>query len=295
MAIPSPQSLPSNSCPPSILIRAIAAPTITSSSPPRDANPTATKPLLLEFSPPLTTIPLHLWTKLSWVSSPISTLLGTPIQLARYPAAAATPTTTVTPSTISSTTSAPENSPASSTEEYGRLSQEKEEEDADADFKMIAPLLPFFLEVDPHDVEKFGKVRLNWLQGTVIVSSAAGFSSTTTTAAAGTPPADPAAVAAAGFPDPQAQKPNSIAGVEQGCNPEENLQQHLDPRRLAQMVQYLNGPVFRAIKSYRKLDLLSVERKVRARVIREELLCAEAFERWVLCGGADGEAEVGWE
>ncbi|KAI6898504.1 hypothetical protein KC318_g9047 [Hortaea werneckii] len=294
MAIPNPQSLPSNSCPPSILIRAIAAPTITSSSPPRDANPTATNPLLLEFSPTLTTIPLHLWTKLSWVPSPVSTLLGTPIQLARYPAAAATPTTTVTPSTISSTTSAPENSPASSTEEYGRHSREEDEQDDDADFKMIAPLLPFFLEVDPDDVEKFGKVRLNWLQGTVIVSSAAGFSSTTTTAAADTPPADPAA-AAAGLPDPQAQKPNSIAGVEQDCNPKENIQQHLDPRRLAQMVQYLNGPVFRAIKSYRKLDLLSVERKVRARVIREELFCAEAFERWVLRGGVEGEGEGAWD
>lgn len=159
---------------------------------------------------------------------------------------------------------------------------------------MIAPLLPFFLEVDPDDVEKFGKVRLNWLQGTVIVSSAAGFSSTTTTAAAGTLPADPAA-AAAGLPDPQAQKPISIAGVEQDCNPKENLQQHLDPRRLAQMVQYLNGPVFRAIKSYRKLDLLSVERKVRARVIREELFCAEAFERWVLRGGVEGEGEGAWD
>ena len=154
---------------------------------------------------------------------------------------------------------------------------------------MIAPLLPFFLEVDPDDVEKFGKVRLNWLQGTVIVSSAAGLSSTTTTAAAGTPPG--AAAAAAGFSDPQTQKPNSIAGVEQDCNPKENIQQHLDPRLLAHMVQYLNGPVFRSIKSYRKLDLLSVERKVRARMIREEILCAEAFERWVLQGGIEGEVE----
>ncbi|KAI7213458.1 hypothetical protein KC333_g6557 [Hortaea werneckii] len=292
MAIPNPQSLPSNSCPPSILIRAIAAPTITSSSPPRDANPTATNPLLLEFSPTLTTIPLHLWTKLSWVPSPVSTLLGTPIQLARYPAAAATPTTTVTLSTISSTTSAPENSPASSTEEYGRHSREEEEQDDDADFKMIAPLLPFFLEVDPDDVEKFGKVRLNWLQGTVIVSSvASGLSSTTTTAAADAPPGATAAV----FPDTQAQKQNSIAGAEQGCNPKEDLQQHLHPRRLAQMVQYLNGPVFRAIKSYRKLDLLSVERKVRARMIREEILCAQAFEQWVLQGGVEGEGEGCWD
>ncbi|KAI6892833.1 hypothetical protein KC318_g13002 [Hortaea werneckii] len=294
MAIPNLQSLPANSCPPSILIRAIATPTSTSSSPPRDGDPTPTNALLLEFSPPLTTIPLHLWTKLSWVPSSVSTLLGAPIQLARYPAAGAHPTTTITPSTISSTTSAAKNYPASSTEEKGRHSQEEEERDDDADFKMIAPLLPFFLEVDPDDVEKFGKVRLNWLQGTVIVSSAAaGFSSTTTTAAADTPLADPAA--AAGFPDSQAQKPHSIVGVEQDCNPKENLQQHLDPRRLAHMVQYLNGPVFRAIKSYRKLDLLSVERKVQARRIREEILCAEAFERWVLRGGVEGEAEGGWE
>ncbi|KAI7235987.1 hypothetical protein KC330_g3979 [Hortaea werneckii] len=292
MANQKPQSLPSNSCPPSILIRAIATPTTTSSSPSRDGDPTATNPLLLEFSPPLTTIPLHLWTKLSWVSSSVSTLLGMPIQLARYPAAGATPTTTITPSTISSTTAAAKNHPASSTEKNGGHSQEEEEQDDDADFKMIAPLLPFFLEVDSDDVEKFGKVRLNWLQGTVIVSSAGGLSSTTTTAAAGTP-ADLAA--AAGFSDPRAQKPSSIAGVEQGCNPKENLQQHLDPRRLAQMVQYLNGPVFRAIKSYRKLDLLSVERKVRARMIREEILCAQAFERWVLRGGVEGEAEEGWD
>ncbi|KAI7183773.1 hypothetical protein KC316_g7960 [Hortaea werneckii] len=292
MAIPNPHSLPPTSCPPSILIRAIATPTTTSSSPPRNGDPTATNPLLLEFSPLLTTIPLHLWTKLSWVPSPVSTLLGKPIQLARYPAAGATPTTTITPPTISSTTSAAKNSPATSTEEEGRHSREEEEQEDDADFKMIAPLLPFFLEVDSHDVEKFGKVRLNWLQGTVIVSSAGGLSSTTTAAAAGTPAG---AAAAAGFPDPQAQKPNSIAGVEQGCNPKENLQQHLDPRRLAQMVQYLNGPVFRAIKSYRKLDLLSVERKVRARMIREEILCAQAFERWVLRGGVEGEAEEGWD
>ncbi|KAI7708404.1 hypothetical protein KC353_g11046, partial [Hortaea werneckii] len=251
MANQNPQSLPSNSCPPSILIRAIATPTTTSSSPPRDGDPTATNPLLLEFSPPLTSIPLHLWTKLSWVPSSVSTLLGTPIQLARYPAAGATPTTTITPSTISSTTAAAKNYTASSTEKNERHTQEEEEQDDDADFKMIAPLLPFFLEVDPEDVEKFGKVRLNWLQGTVIVSAAAGLSSLTS-AAAGTPPG---AAAAAGFPYPQAQKPSSIAGVEQDCNSKESLQQHLDPRRLAHMVQYLNGPVFRAIKSYRKLDL----------------------------------------
>ncbi|GAB1741599.1 hypothetical protein NU219Hw_g6823t1 [Hortaea werneckii] len=293
MAIPTPQSLPPDSCPPSILIRAIATPTTSSPSPPRDANPAATNSLLLEFSPPLTTIPLHLWTKLSWVHSPVSTLLGTPIQLARYPAAAATPTTTITSNTISSTSSAAKKSPASSTEENERHSQDTEEEDADADFKLIAPLLPFFLEVDPDDVEKFGKVRLNWLQGTVIVSSAAGLPSGAT-AAAGTLPADLAA--AAEFPNPRAQKPNSIPGAEeQRSNPKGNLQQHLDPRRLSQMVQYLNGPVFRAIKSYRKLELLSVERKVRARKIREEILCAQAFERWALRGGVEGEAEGGWD
>lgn len=292
MAIPTLQSLPPTSCPPSILIRAVATPTTSSPSPPRDANPATTNPLLLEFSPPLTTIPLHLWTKLSWVHSPVSNLLGTPIQLARYPAAAATPTTTITSNTISSTSSAAKNSPASSTEENGRHSQDTEEEDADADFKMIAPLLPFFLEVDPDDVEKFGKVRLNWLQGTVIVSSAAGLPSGAT-AAARTLPADPAA---AGLPNFQAQKRNSILGAEeQQSKPKENLQQHLDPRRLARMVQYLNGPVFRAIKSYRKLELLSVERKVRARKIREEILCAQAFERWVLRGGVEGEAEGGWD
>ncbi|KAI6883480.1 hypothetical protein KC359_g5700, partial [Hortaea werneckii] len=291
MPIPTPSSLPVTSCPPSILIRGITPPSTSST------NGNTSSPLL-EFSPPLTTIPLHLWTNLSWVPSPISALLGTPLKLARYPAAAAATTSTTIntnhdksppPSSASSGAKASPARAEYDAEAGGQQTEAQEEqageEAADGDFQLIAPLLPFFLEIDPEDVATFGKVRLNWLQGTVIVSSAATthsftINSTTTTSTAtittdstGAAGADGANTAAID-PAEDGETPSS-----QPSNKPPHQQQPLHPRLLAQMTQYLNGPVFRAIKGYRKLDpLQSGERRVRAREIFEKMFCPRAFE-----------------
>ncbi|KAI6954975.1 hypothetical protein KC329_g18687 [Hortaea werneckii] len=279
MPIPNPSSPlpPNSSCPPSILIRGITPKSPSSSSSP---NRNTSSPLL-EFSPTLTTIPLHLWTNLPWVPSPISALLGTPIQLARYPAAAAN----VNVTTINTDKSSPSpSSPSSGAKTFPPCAKqngegvqqteetEKEaEENGNGDFQTIPPLLPFFLEIDPEDMATFGKVRLNWLQGTVIVSSSSSSSSMPTYAASATTGSKDAA-----DPVKQATEPPSSS-----CPQSPTQQQHLPlhPRLLAQMTQYLNGPVFRAIKSYRTLDPQSAEKKMRAREIREEMFCPEAFGR----------------
>ncbi|KAI7089264.1 hypothetical protein KC356_g2520, partial [Hortaea werneckii] len=291
MPIKTPSDLPPNSsCPPSILIRGI---TPSSTSPP---NGNTSSPLL-EFSPPLTTIPLHLWTNLSWVPSPISALLGTPLKLARFPAAAATSTTVNTnpdeSPPPSSASSGAKTSPARAEHDGQAGGQQTEvqeeqagEEEADGDFQLIAPLLPFFLEIDPEDVATFGKVRLNWLQGTVIVSSAATTPSfttnTTTTTSTAATTTDGTGAAGADAADAATQPPDPAkfpTGNPPSPNEPPHQHQPLHPRLLAQMVQYLNGPVFRAIKGYRKLDpLQSGERRVRAREIFEKMFCPRAFE-----------------
>ncbi|KAI7345468.1 hypothetical protein KC320_g8308 [Hortaea werneckii] len=305
MSIPHPSSsLPPNaSCPPSILIRGITPKSSSSSSSP-DRNISSP---FLEFSPALTTIPLHLWTNLPWVASPISALLGTPIQLARYPAAAAASTTGVNakkPSPLSFASKAKSLTAGAEHDEQGVQHADETEEQAeeDGDFQTIAPLLPFFLEIDPEDVATFGKVRLNWLQGTVIVSScttldpeisASTTTTTTTTTTITRPTGATTSSKHAADPAKQATEPASSSTQ----SPHHRHQHHqpppppLTPHLLAQLTQYLNGPVFRAIKSYRQLDLGSAERRLRAREIREEMFCPEAFGGWVLRGGSEDEGE----
>ncbi|KAI7395031.1 hypothetical protein KC336_g15990 [Hortaea werneckii] len=290
MPIKTPSNLPPDSpCPPSILIRGITPP---STSP---ANGNTSSPLL-EFSPPLTTIPLHLWANLSWVPSPISALLGTPLKLARFPAAAAATTSTIV---NTNPDKSPPYCPASSgaktspvcaehdAEAGGQQPEVQEEqatEEADGDFQLIAPLLPFFLEIDPEDVATFGKVRLNWLQGTVIVSSAGtppSFTTTTTAAStAATTTTDGRGAAGADGANTAAIDPAEDGETPSSPPNEPPNQQLLHPRLLAQMVQYLNGPVFRAIKHYRKLDPQSVERRVWAREISERMFCPRPLCCW---------------
>ncbi|KAI7571424.1 hypothetical protein KC343_g10862 [Hortaea werneckii] len=294
--------LPNSPCPPSILIRGITPKSSSSSSSP-DGN---TSGPLLEFSPILTTIPLHLWTNLPWVPSPISALLGTPIQLARYPAAAASTTGVNTttrnkPSPYSSPSSGAKASSTGTVQNKDGVQQTEEvdeaEEDEDGDFQPIAPLLPFFLETDPDDVATFGKVRLNALQGTVIVSSSTTLDppATTTTTTTSSSSSNPAgATSSKDAADPAKEETTeTLSSSTQSPNhrPPPPPPPPLTPRLLAQMTQYLNGPVFRAIQSYRQLDPLSTERRLRAREIRTEMFSPQAFERWVLRGGSEGDGE----
>ncbi|TKA34333.1 hypothetical protein B0A50_00314 [Salinomyces thailandicus] len=102
---------------PAILIRVHEAPT--------GSNEKRT----LEFSN-IITIPQHLWAGLSFHTSDISSLLGMPLKLGRYP------------------------------DDNNHISQRA--------------ILPFFLEIDPEDTAKFGKVKLDGIQGTVIVARSDG-------------------------------------------------------------------------------------------------------------------------
>ncbi|KAI7282008.1 hypothetical protein KC345_g3817 [Hortaea werneckii] len=301
MPIPNPSSSlpPNSSCPPSILIRGITPKSPSSSS----SSDGSTSSPLLEFSPPLTTIPLHLWTNLPWVPSPISALLGMPIQLARYPAAAATTGVgfTANKSSPPSCPSGAKASPACTVQNGESVQQTEEmeeeaEEDADGDFQTIAPLLPFFLEIDPEDIGTFGKVRLNWLQGTVIVSSSININPDTDTTTITAKPADTTSSKDAADPtreEPPETPSSSTQSPHHHDQPPPPPPPPLTPRLLAQMTQYLNGPIFLAIKAYRKLDPASAERRLRAREIREEMFCPQAFEGWVLRGGVEGEGEEG--
>ncbi|GAB1734708.1 hypothetical protein NU195Hw_g129t1 [Hortaea werneckii] len=301
MPIPNPSSSlpPNSSCPTSILIRGITPKPPSSSSSPDGY----TSSPLLEFSPTLTTIPLHLWINLPWVPSPISALLGTPIQLARYPAAAAN-VNNINTDRFSSTSSASgarvfpagmlqNGKGVQQTEAMEEEEEAEEDADGDGDFQPIAPLLPFFLETDPEDVATFGKVRLNWLQGTVLVSSSP-IPTTTTTTTTTTPSDTPETTPTTAKPFNPTNQATELASSSSSTQcPDQQQQkqqlQPLHPRLLAQMVQYLNGPVFRAIKAYRTLDLGSAEKKTRAREIRAEMFSPQAFEGWVSRGGNEGD------
>lgn len=149
----------------------------------------------LEFSNTVT-IRQDLWDKLPFAASNISSILGMPLKLARYPDS--------------------------------------------ANYNAQPNMLPFFTETDPTDTVKFGKVRLNRLQGTIVVANLHGGD--------------------------------------------------MDRQKLIGLIQYLGGPVLRAIKEYRVVGPGPEQLRAKAKEVKESVMTKAAFEAWVAAGGAVADA-----